>query len=192
MVSSSTPRGGRGTRRAPTPRVRSRRAAAGVTIVSRRVGREVKTTNGMEQGADPATAERGARSLDRVTAADLMLIWPEKQGWPQVIGALAVLEGGSMVDTDGEFRIDAIRETVGHRLHLVPRFRQALYWPRRGLGWPVWADAQSFDIADHVRVHPVPSPWRRATTPPRLRDAAAPSTPPGPALVGDVVPDRAI
>ena len=87
-----------------------------------------------------------------------MLIWPEMQGWPQVIGALAVLEGRSMVDTDGEFRIEAIRETVGHRLHLVPRFRQALYWPRRGLGWPVWGDAQSFDIADHVRVHPVPSP----------------------------------
>ena len=87
-----------------------------------------------------------------------MLIWPEKQGWPQVIGALAVLEGGSVVDTDGEFRIDAIREAVGRRLHLVPRFRQALYWPRRGLGWPVWADAQSFDIADHVHVHPVPSP----------------------------------
>ncbi len=63
-----------------------------------------------------------------------------------------------MVDTDGEFRIEAIRETVGHRLHLVPRFRQALYWPGRGLGWPVWGDAQSFDIADHVGVHPVPSP----------------------------------
>lgn len=111
----------------------------------------------MHGGADPATAERGG-SLDRVTAADLMLIWPEKEGWPQVIGALAVLEGRSMVDTDGEFRIEAIRETVGHRLHLVPRFRQALYWPRRGLGWPVWGDAQSFNIAEHVRVHPVPSP----------------------------------
>ena len=127
-----------------------------VTIVSSRVGAEVTTTNGMQRAADPATARRGG-SLDRVTAADLMLIWPEKQGWPQVIGALAVLEGRSMVDTDGEFRIEAIRETVGHRLHLVPRFRQTLYWPN-GLGWPVWGDAQSFDIAEHVRVHPVPSP----------------------------------
>ena len=89
--------------------------------------REVTTTNGLEQGGLPATAERGARSLDRVSAADLMLIWPEQEGWPQVIGALAVLEGGSMVDTAGEFRIDAIRDTVGHRLHLAPRFRQALY-----------------------------------------------------------------
>jgi diacylglycerol O-acyltransferase len=126
--------------------------------VSSRVGTEETTTNGNQQGADPAIAERGDRSLDRVTAADLMLIWPEMEGWPQVIGALAVLEGRSMVDTDGEFRIEAIRETVGHRLHLVPRFRHALYWPRRGLGWPVWGDAQSFDLADHVRVHPVPSP----------------------------------
>jgi diacylglycerol O-acyltransferase / wax synthase len=115
------------------------------------------TTNGMQGAADPATAEHGG-SLDRVTAADLMLIWPEKQGWPQVIGALAVLEGRSMVDTDGEFLIEAIRETVGHRLHLVPRLRQTLYWPKRGLGWPVWGDAQSFDIAEHVRVQPVPSP----------------------------------
>ena len=63
-----------------------------------------------------------------------------------------------MVDADGEFRIEAIREAVGHRLHLVPRSRQALYWPRRGLGWPVWGDAQSFDIAEHVHVQPVPSP----------------------------------
>jgi hypothetical protein len=134
------------------------RAVAGVTIVSNRIRREETTTNGFEQGADPAAAERGGRSLDRVTAADLMLIWPEKEGWPQVIGALAVLEGRSMVDTDGEFPIGTIRETVGNRLHCVPRFRQALHWPRRGLGWPVWVDAQSFDIADHVRVHPVASP----------------------------------
>jgi diacylglycerol O-acyltransferase len=40
----------------------------------------------------------------------------------------------------------------------VPRFRQVLYRPSRGLGWPVWADAQSFDVADHVRVFPLPAP----------------------------------
>jgi WS/DGAT/MGAT family acyltransferase len=124
----------------------------------KRVDPEETTTNGMPQEGDPATVERGARSLDRVTAADLMLIWPEKEGWPQLIGALAVLEGKSMFDPDGAFQIEAVREAVGHRLHLVPRFRQVLYWPSRGLGWPVWEDAQSFDITDHIRVHPVPSP----------------------------------
>jgi WS/DGAT/MGAT family acyltransferase len=112
----------------------------------------------MQGGAEPATGERQPSQLDRVTAPDLMLIWPEEQGWPQDIGALAILEGTSLFDADGEFRIEAVRGAVGRRLHLVPRFRQVLYWPRRGLGWPVWCDAQSFDIAQHIRVHPVPSP----------------------------------
>ena len=111
----------------------------------------------MQRGADPETAERRPSPLDRVSAADLMLIWPEEEGWPQVIGALAILDGRSLVGTDGVFRIEAVRDALVHRLHLVPRFRQVLYWPRRGLGWPVWGDAQSFDITEHVRVHPVPS-----------------------------------
>ena len=116
------------------------------------------TTNRMQEGADPATAERGAHPLDRVTAPDLMLIWPEEEGWPQEIGALAILDGRSLFDTDGEFQLGAVRETVGRRLHLVPRFRQVLYWPKLGLGWPVWGDAQSFDITQHVRTYQVPSP----------------------------------
>jgi WS/DGAT/MGAT family acyltransferase len=98
------------------------------------------------------------RPLDRVTAPDLMLIWPEEVGWPQEIGALAILDGGSLLDAHGELRLGAVREAVGRRLHLVPRFRQVLYWPRFGLGWPVWGDAQSFDITQHVRVGRVPSP----------------------------------
>jgi Wax ester synthase-like Acyl-CoA acyltransferase domain len=61
---------------------------------------------------------------------------------------------------DGSSRlgIDAVRRRVEPRLHLVPRFRQVLYRPSWGLGWPVWVDAQSFNIADHVRVFPLPAP----------------------------------
>ena len=36
-----------------------------------------------------------------------MLIWPEEEGWPQEIGALAILDGGSLFDADGEFRLEA-------------------------------------------------------------------------------------
>jgi WS/DGAT/MGAT family acyltransferase len=131
---------------------------AGVTIGFSRVREEGTTTNRMPEVADPATTEPGARRLDRVTAPDLMLIWPEEQGWPQEIGVLATLDGGSLFDTDGEFQVGAVRETIGRRLHLVPRFRQVLYWPRLGLGWPVWGDAQSFDITHHVRTYQVQSP----------------------------------
>lgn len=116
------------------------------------------TIDRVREGADPATDELGARPLDRVTAPDLMLIWPEEEGWPQEIGALAILDGRSLFDADGEFRLGAVREAVGRRLHLVPRFRQVLYWPKLGLGWPVWGDAQSFDITQHVRTYSVPFP----------------------------------
>ena len=112
----------------------------------------------MQGGSDPADAERGPAWLDRVTAPDLMLIWPEEQGWAQYIGALVTLDGRSLFDANGGFLIEPVREAISRRLHLAPRFRQVLYWPRTGLGWPVWADAQSFDITEHVRVHPVPPP----------------------------------
>ena len=96
--------------------------------------------------------------IERLTASDLMLIWPEEQGWPQDIGALAILDGRSLVDADGRFRIEAAREHIERRAQLLPRFHQVLYWPRFGLGWPLWVDAASFDIAEHVGVFPVADP----------------------------------
>jgi hypothetical protein len=42
------------------------------------------------------------------------------------------------------------------------RVRQLLYRPRRGLGWPLWVDAPAFDLADHVRVHPLAAPGDEA------------------------------
>jgi hypothetical protein len=80
---------------------------------------------------DPANVEREAVWLDRVTAADLMLIWPEEQGWPQYIGALVILDGGALFAADGAFLIGVVREAIDRRLHLVPRFRQVLCAPRQ-------------------------------------------------------------
>jgi diacylglycerol O-acyltransferase / wax synthase len=101
---------------------------------------------------------RESRPIERLDAADLMSVWPEDKGWPQDIGALAILDGGSVLDADGRVRIDAVREYVEQRLHRVPRFRQLLCIPGFGLGWPLWVDAQSFDVAEHVGVFPVPPP----------------------------------
>ena len=47
--------------------------------------------------------------------------------------------------------------TIGSRLHLVPRFRQLVYVPRRGLGRPLWVDAPAFDLSDHVQSLPLPA-----------------------------------
>jgi diacylglycerol O-acyltransferase len=96
--------------------------------------------------------------IHRLTAPDLMLVWPEEKGWPQDIGALGILDGRALFDADGRFQIEAARERIERRLHLVPRFRQLLHWPRAGLGWPMWVDAPSFDLVEHVGVLPVQAP----------------------------------
>ena len=85
------------------------------------------------------------------------MLWPDDL-WPQEIGALAVLDGGCLFDPSGRLRIEAVRQRIDARLHLVPRFRQLLHVPRRGLGRPLWVDAAAFDLSDHVQVLPIPGP----------------------------------
>lgn len=99
----------------------------------------------------------GTFPIERLTAEDALMLWPDRL-WPQDIGALVVMEAGDLVDQNGRFRIEAAREAVGRRLHLVPRFRQLLYEPPRELGGPLWVDAVEFDIRDHVQARALPSP----------------------------------
>ena len=100
----------------------------------------------------------GPRRLERLTAQDLFTLCSDDFGWPQDIGALAILDGTRLLDPNGHLRIDDVRRRLQPRLALVPRFRQLLYRPRRGLGWPLWVDAPSFDLADHVQVFPLTAP----------------------------------
>ncbi|WP_225858947.1 wax ester/triacylglycerol synthase family O-acyltransferase [Streptomyces albicerus] len=96
--------------------------------------------------------------MERLSPQDLMMLWPDDLGWPEVIGVLAVLDGTRLLDPDGRFRVETVRDVIGSRLPLVPRFRQLLYTPRRGLGRPLWVDARSFDLTEHVRVFPLAAP----------------------------------
>jgi WS/DGAT/MGAT family acyltransferase len=95
--------------------------------------------------------------MEKLSAEDQIMLWPDAI-WPQEIGALAVLDGGALLDSDGRLRIEGVRQAVEGRLSLVPRFRQLLYVPRRGLGGPLWVDAPMFNLADHVRVAQLPNP----------------------------------
>jgi diacylglycerol O-acyltransferase / wax synthase len=96
-----------------------------------------------------------SRSIDRLTALDRLMLGASKR-WPQDIGALAIFDGTPLLDPAGELRIDAVREAIAARLHLVPRFRQVIQVPGRGLGGPLWVDAPRFDIRDHVAVLALP------------------------------------
>src|SRR5215472_7594263 len=102
------------------------------------------------------------RLLERLTASDLFLLLWDDYGWSSDIGGLAVCDGTDLLDGDGRVRTEAVRTRLEPRLHLVPRFRQLLYRPRLGLGWPLWVDAPRFDLADHIRVHPVAAPGGQA------------------------------
>ena len=102
------------------------------------------------------------RRLERLTASDLFLLMWDDYGWSSDIGGLAILDGTSLLDRDGRVRIEAIRQRLEPRLHLVPRFRQLLCRPRRGLGWPLWVDAPSFDLANHIRVLQLAAPGGEA------------------------------
>jgi diacylglycerol O-acyltransferase / wax synthase len=92
--------------------------------------------------------------IDRLTSLDRLMLRASKV-WPQDIGALALLDGANLLEPSGRFRIEVVREAIGSRLHLVPRFRQVVDAPRRGLGGPLWVDAPSFDLSEHVRVLPL-------------------------------------
>ena len=95
--------------------------------------------------------------VERLSAEDRLILWPD-QVWPQDIGALGVLEGSSLLDSDGRFRIEAAKQAIEGKLHLLPRFRQVIYVPRRGLGGPLWVDAPAFDLTDHIHVQPLNAP----------------------------------
>jgi WS/DGAT/MGAT family acyltransferase len=95
-------------------------------------------------------------SIDRLTSLDRLMLAASTR-WPQDIGALVILDGTSLLDPTGDLRIDVIREAIASRLPLVPRFRQVIHVPRRGLGGPLWVDATRFDIRDHLVVRPLPS-----------------------------------
>ena len=94
--------------------------------------------------------------MDRLGPAEMLLLRPEEFGWREDIGALAMLDGPTLFASDRSFHLDEVQEAIGARLHLVPRFRQLLVVPRRGLGAPLWIDDSSFDITKHVRVVRLP------------------------------------
>jgi diacylglycerol O-acyltransferase len=96
-------------------------------------------------------------ALDRLSAEDRLTLWPDAR-WPQDIGALALFDGSALQAADGQLREDVVRDAIAGRLYLLPRLRQIVYRPRRGLGGPLWLDDPTFDLGEHVRCAQVAAP----------------------------------
>lgn len=97
-------------------------------------------------------------AYERLSAQDSMFLHIEKPQQPQHVGSLGILEGEPFRDEEGRFRLDAIREVIAERLHLVPRFRKRVMDVPLAQGRPVWVDDEDFDLAYHVRLTALPAP----------------------------------
>jgi WS/DGAT/MGAT family acyltransferase len=89
--------------------------------------------------------------LDRLTAVDASFLHQERGASHMHVGAVTVFEGPP--PPFPEF-VDSIRE----RLHLVPRYRQRLEFPRLESGRPLWVDDPTFTLDYHVRHTALPRP----------------------------------
>jgi diacylglycerol O-acyltransferase / wax synthase len=89
--------------------------------------------------------------LDRLTSIDASFLAQEREGSHMHIGAIMVFEGPAPSR-------EQLHAHVSSRLHLVPRYRQKLAFPRYEMGRPLWVDDPSFNIDYHVRHTALPAP----------------------------------
>src|SRR6266498_2965540 len=88
---------------------------------------------------------------DRLSAVDASFLAQEGRASPMHVGAILLFEGPPPARAE-------FVEQVESRLHLVPRYRQKLAFPRFEMGRPLWIDDPSFNIDYHVRHTALPDP----------------------------------
>ncbi len=89
--------------------------------------------------------------LDRLSAIDASFLHQEHQASHMHIGGLMIFEGPPPTR-------ERVLAGIDSRLHLVPRYRQKLSFPRMDTGRPFWVDDSRFNLEYHVRHTALPSP----------------------------------
>jgi WS/DGAT/MGAT family acyltransferase len=89
---------------------------------------------------------------DRLTALDSSFLHLEdNQPSHMHVASVTIFEGSAPSYED-------FADSIGARLHLVPRYRQKLAFVPFGQGRPRWVDDPTFNIAYHVRATALPPP----------------------------------
>src|SRR4051794_32948889 len=88
---------------------------------------------------------------DRLTPVDASFLHQEKNASHMHVGAVVIFEGPPIPHDDFVGGLES-------RLHLVPRYRQKLAFPRFQMGRPVWIDDPNFNVEYHVRHTALPGP----------------------------------
>ena len=94
----------------------------------------------------------GHRTIDRVSADDLMSLVGDSVFNPMQTGAVLFL------DTDAGFDLDRALAAFGARVATVPRLHQLLVDVPFGCGRPIWIDDPDFVSADQVSIVECPFP----------------------------------
>jgi WS/DGAT/MGAT family acyltransferase len=89
--------------------------------------------------------------MERLSPMDVSFLDQEKRGSHMHIGAVMLFEGPPPTHAE-------LREHIESRLHLVPRYRQKLAYPKLEMGRPLWVDDPRFNLEYHVRHTALPSP----------------------------------
>ncbi len=92
-----------------------------------------------------------AKHMDRLSSVDAAFLSQEREGSHMHIGSILLFEGPAP-------RAEEVTAHVESRLHLVPRYRHKLSFPRLEMGRPLWVDDPSFNIGYHVRQTALPAP----------------------------------
>jgi WS/DGAT/MGAT family acyltransferase len=87
---------------------------------------------------------------DALSPADRASLQAERGPVNMTVGGLLVFEGGPGLG------LDAVRERVAARLHLVPRYRQRIEEAPLGLAHPVWVDDADFHLDWHLTPETLP------------------------------------
>jgi WS/DGAT/MGAT family acyltransferase len=88
---------------------------------------------------------------DRLTALDASFLAQERRASHMHVGAVVLVQGPPPTR-------DELLDSIESRLHLVPRYRQKLKFPRLEMGRPFWIDDPRFNIEYHVRFSALPPP----------------------------------
>ena len=88
---------------------------------------------------------------DRLSGLDASFLSLERSGAHMHVGSVLVFEGEAPPYEEFVAKLE-------QRLHLVPRYRQKLAWPRLVQSRPIWIDDPHFNAHYHVRHTALPEP----------------------------------
>jgi WS/DGAT/MGAT family acyltransferase len=89
--------------------------------------------------------------FDRLSALDASFLAQEGPSAHMHVGGVTLFEGPAP-------SYEEVLDQVRGRLHLVPRYRQRLTFPRFESGRPLWVDDPTFHLEYHVRQTALPRP----------------------------------